>query len=210
MFCWPCIIVYQYNETNVLHFWFSLLRIKGLYMFRELLVHPQEALYKQHLVYCVRIMSVGCATIAVKLQSWHSQLTYARNIPSAVCVTPPEDELRMLETCKGPWFSINWMKGASRWFHYTDTKEPPLCPSPEPYQSSPRFQWTPGREILMWSFSAIYTKCIFLLGFSTKNLYAPLFPPYVPHASPFSALPSAIILPFDAQLSIVDAESALK
>jgi hypothetical protein len=26
----------------------------------------------------------------------------------------------MLETCRGHWFSINWMKNASRWFHYTD------------------------------------------------------------------------------------------
>jgi hypothetical protein len=31
MFCWPCIIVYQYSETNVMH---CLLRIKGLCMFR--------------------------------------------------------------------------------------------------------------------------------------------------------------------------------
>jgi hypothetical protein len=31
-------------------------------MFRALLAHPQEALRKRHLVYCVRIMSVGCAT----------------------------------------------------------------------------------------------------------------------------------------------------
>jgi hypothetical protein len=50
----------------------------------------------------VRIMSVGCATIAVKLQSCHSQLTYARNIPSAVFDAPPEDEQVMLETCRGP------------------------------------------------------------------------------------------------------------
>jgi hypothetical protein len=60
MFCWPCIIVYQYSETNVMNFLFSLLRIKGLYMFRALLAHPQEALNKRHLVYCVRVMSVGC------------------------------------------------------------------------------------------------------------------------------------------------------
>jgi hypothetical protein len=26
----------------------------------------------------------------------------------------------MFETCRGPWFSINWMKSASRWFPYTD------------------------------------------------------------------------------------------
>jgi hypothetical protein len=49
------------------------------------------------------------------------QLTlYARNIPNAVCVAPPEDEQVMLETRRGPWFSINWMTGTSRWFHYTD------------------------------------------------------------------------------------------
>jgi hypothetical protein len=29
-------------------------------MFRALLAHPQEALNKRHLVYCVRVMSVGC------------------------------------------------------------------------------------------------------------------------------------------------------
>jgi hypothetical protein len=63
-------------------------------MFRTLLAHPQEALHKRHLVYCVRIMSAGCATIAVSL--------YARNIPSAVCAATPEDEQVMLETCRGP------------------------------------------------------------------------------------------------------------
>jgi hypothetical protein len=46
-------------------------------MFRALLVHPQEVLHKPHLVYCVRIMSVGCGTVAVP---------------------PPEDEQIMLET----------------------------------------------------------------------------------------------------------------
>jgi hypothetical protein len=47
--------VYQYSETNVMHFLFNLLRIKGLYVFRTLLAHPQEALHKRHLVpvYCV-------------------------------------------------------------------------------------------------------------------------------------------------------------
>jgi hypothetical protein len=41
-------------------------------------------------------------------------------IPSAVCVATPEDEQVMLETCRGPWFLINWIISASRWFHYTD------------------------------------------------------------------------------------------
>jgi hypothetical protein len=85
----------QYDETNVTRFSFTLLRIKSLYMFRALIAHPQEALHKRHLVYCVRIMSVGSATISVKL-------TYVCNITSAVCVTPPEDEQVMLETFRGP------------------------------------------------------------------------------------------------------------
>jgi hypothetical protein len=55
-----CTKVSPYSETNVMHFLFSLLRIKCLYMFRALLVHPQEALHKQHLIYSVRVMSVGC------------------------------------------------------------------------------------------------------------------------------------------------------
>jgi hypothetical protein len=63
MFCWPCIIVYQYNETSITHFSFNLLRIKALCMFRSLLAHLQEAPHKRHLVYCVRIMSVGCGRL---------------------------------------------------------------------------------------------------------------------------------------------------
>jgi hypothetical protein len=61
---------------------------------------------------------------------------YARNIPSAVCAGSPEDEQVMLETCRGSWFSINWMKSASRWFRYTD----PLPTPPYIYLSiSPCF-----------------------------------------------------------------------
>jgi hypothetical protein len=45
------------NETNVMHFSFSLLRIKGLYMFRALLVHPQEVLHKLKLQPCILRMS---------------------------------------------------------------------------------------------------------------------------------------------------------
>jgi hypothetical protein len=65
--------VFQYSETNVTHFLFSVLRIKGLYMSRALLAHPQEALQKRHLVYCVRIMSVDCGAVAE--QPRHIQLT---------------------------------------------------------------------------------------------------------------------------------------
>jgi hypothetical protein len=46
-------------------------------MFRALLSHPQEALHKRHLVYFVRVMSVGCPRVGV-------------------------DEQVMLETCRGP------------------------------------------------------------------------------------------------------------
>jgi hypothetical protein len=33
-------------------------------MFRALLAHPQDVLHKQHLVYCVRIMSVGVELVS--------------------------------------------------------------------------------------------------------------------------------------------------
>jgi hypothetical protein len=65
-------------------------------MFRALVTHHQETMQKRHLVYCMRVMSVGCGTVAVKLQPC------ARNIPNAVCVSPPEDEKVMPETCRGP------------------------------------------------------------------------------------------------------------
>jgi hypothetical protein len=121
MFCWPCIIVYHCNETNVMYVSFNLLRIKSLCMFRAVLAHHQEALHKRHLVCCARIMSVGCGTVTG--QQCHGQLTlysYARSIPNATCEVPPEDEQVMLETYSGLWFSINWMNRASRWFHCTD------------------------------------------------------------------------------------------
>jgi hypothetical protein len=80
-------------------------------MFRALLAHPQEVLRKRHLVYCMRVMSVVCyqgwsktpLRGLVPLQPWCSQLTsHARNIPTAACVAPPEDEQVMIETCRGP------------------------------------------------------------------------------------------------------------
>jgi hypothetical protein len=43
MFCWPCTILYQYSKTNMMHFLFTLLKIKGLYMFRALLAYPQNS-----------------------------------------------------------------------------------------------------------------------------------------------------------------------
>jgi WD40 repeat protein len=46
-----------FRKTNVMHLLFSLLRVKGLYMFRALFAHPREALHKRHLVYCMRVVS---------------------------------------------------------------------------------------------------------------------------------------------------------
>jgi hypothetical protein len=62
--------VSQYSETKVMHFLFSLLRIKDLYLFWALLAHLQGALHKRHLVYCVRVMSVGC------YQEWNTHAIY--------------------------------------------------------------------------------------------------------------------------------------
>jgi hypothetical protein len=89
-------VVSQYSETNVMHFLFGLLRIKGLCMFRTLLAHLQEVLHKRHLVYCVGVVGVerNCRS---SQQTWH-----AHNTPSVVCVEPPEDEQVMIETCRGP------------------------------------------------------------------------------------------------------------
>jgi hypothetical protein len=103
-----------------MNFSLHLLIIKSLYTVGALLAHSQEALHKRHLVYCMHIMPVGCAMITVSLKSWDNQLTYACSITSTVCAIPPEDEQVLLETSRGSWFSINWMKSASRWFLYTD------------------------------------------------------------------------------------------
>jgi hypothetical protein len=67
--------IYQYSETNVMHFLFSLLRIKGLYVLRALLAHPQEVLHVRHLVNCVRVMLVGCLRHQFHSSPGSSQLT---------------------------------------------------------------------------------------------------------------------------------------
>jgi hypothetical protein len=70
--------------TDVMHFLISLLRIMGLYMFRVLLAHPQEMQYNRHLVYCVRVISVGCTRIRWNLKNSElknsSTLTLARSV----------------------------------------------------------------------------------------------------------------------------------
>jgi hypothetical protein len=94
----------QHNETNVMHFSFNLLRIKGLYMFRTLPAQPQESLHRRHSVPCAYVCN--CATT-----NWHYthaiyQMPFLKRLL--------EDEQVMLETCRGLRFSVNWMKNASR------------------------------------------------------------------------------------------------
>jgi hypothetical protein len=87
--CGPCIIVYQCSESNVMYFLFSL-RIKGLYMFRALVAHLQEALHKRHFVYCMRVMSVGCTRIGVNSNpaaNWHNTQTPIFVYPSDITRT---------------------------------------------------------------------------------------------------------------------------
>jgi hypothetical protein len=79
-----------------MHFLFSLLRIKVLYIFRALLAHPQEVLHIWHFVYCVCVMSVGCT----RTEASTSILAQPTDITA--CVVPPEDEQVTLETCRGP------------------------------------------------------------------------------------------------------------
>jgi hypothetical protein len=69
-------------------------------MFRSLLSHPQEELHKRHLVYCMRVMSVGYTnSTPILVQSadiTRTQYTKCR------LLAPPEDEKVVLETRRGP------------------------------------------------------------------------------------------------------------
>jgi hypothetical protein len=57
----------QYSESNVMHFLFNLLKIKGLYMFQALLVHPQEALHKRHLYIVCVLCQLPATRVGVEL-----------------------------------------------------------------------------------------------------------------------------------------------
>jgi hypothetical protein len=67
-------------------------------MFRALLAHPQEALHKQDLVFCMRVITVGCTRIEVELVQ-PTDITCTQY--KCRCVAPPEDEQVMLETYRG-------------------------------------------------------------------------------------------------------------
>jgi hypothetical protein len=116
MFCWPCITIYQYSDTQL---FIQFIQNQGLLHVSSITYSSSGGSKQTALgVLCAYNVSWLCHD---KPQSWYSQLTlYAHNTTSAVCVGPPEDEQLMLETCTGPWFSINRMKSVSRWFHYTE------------------------------------------------------------------------------------------
>jgi hypothetical protein len=81
-----------------------------LYMFRALLAHPQEVLNKRHLVYCSETATVPQPNYIIRTQYtnchlWSAFWGWASNARNMWW---------------GYWFSINWMKIASLWFHYTD------------------------------------------------------------------------------------------
>jgi hypothetical protein len=72
---------YQYSETNVMHFSINLLSINGIYIILSVIALPQEALHKLHLVYCVRVMSVGCN------QDWSGTGVLILNRLNEKCIT---------------------------------------------------------------------------------------------------------------------------
>jgi hypothetical protein len=51
-------------------------------MFRVLLAHPQEALQKRNLVYCVRIRSVVCGTVSVRAEQAGTSIRLCCDVPS--------------------------------------------------------------------------------------------------------------------------------
>jgi hypothetical protein len=73
--------------------------------------------FEHYLLILRRRYTNGIWYIACVCQLAVARLQWYAN---AVYLAPPQDEQVMLETCRGPWFSINWMKSASRWFHYTE------------------------------------------------------------------------------------------
>jgi hypothetical protein len=96
MFCWPCIIVHQYSETNVTHSLFNLLRINGLYKFRALSAHPKEALFpapwnpgatnwhNTHALYQVQLAKRLWVWAS---KAWNLQRPSVRNKLNRKCVT---------------------------------------------------------------------------------------------------------------------------
>jgi hypothetical protein len=68
-------------------------------MFRALLAHPQEALNERHLVYCVRVMSVGCTrsqwNSSVPTRPADSQLKLTTGINCCMYTLLPPDGVQL-------------------------------------------------------------------------------------------------------------------
>jgi hypothetical protein len=57
-------------------------------MFRALFAHPQEALHKRHLVYCVRVMSVGSYFLTNLIKSASHWFYYTERLEHQICLYP--------------------------------------------------------------------------------------------------------------------------
>jgi hypothetical protein len=83
----------QYNETNVMHFSFNLLRIKGPLHIWIITWSSSggasQTAFGILLAYNVSWLWHGCSETETVPQ------------PTAVCVAPPEADQVMLETCRG-------------------------------------------------------------------------------------------------------------
>jgi hypothetical protein len=82
-----------------MHSLFNPLRINGIYTLRTLPAHPQEVLHKRHLVYCVRVLSVGCTRTEVK-RSFKANVGGTADIKSTIAIAtlytlPPDDGLQI-------------------------------------------------------------------------------------------------------------------
>jgi hypothetical protein len=84
-----------------MQFGLSLLRIKGLYMFRALLAHRQEACYVSWLHQDWRGTAVSRETSSTQILVQPTDITRAQYTKYRL-FSPPEDEQVTLETCRGP------------------------------------------------------------------------------------------------------------
>jgi hypothetical protein len=57
-------------------------------MFRALLAHPRETLHKRHLVYCVRVTSVGCTSSSPVLMQ-PTDITRTQYTKCCLCIGGP-------------------------------------------------------------------------------------------------------------------------
>jgi hypothetical protein len=76
----------QYSENNVMHFLFSLLRIKDLYMFQALVAHSQDSLHKRHLVCCTCVLCQLAAT-GLKFVVQPADITRMQHTKCCLCGT---------------------------------------------------------------------------------------------------------------------------